>query len=73
MAAKQAADVTLDLTRGQWQSGYASYLSLLNAEQAEQQAIINLTQAQTARYGDTVALFQSLGGGWWNRADIPQG
>ena len=39
----------------------------------EQQAIINLTQAQTARYGDTVALFQSLGGGWWNRADIPQG
>jgi hypothetical protein len=22
-----------------------------------------------ARYADTVALFQALGGGWWNRAD----
>jgi outer membrane protein TolC len=24
-------------------------------------------QAQAARYSDTVALFQALGGGWWNR------
>ena len=25
----------------------------------------------TKRYGDTVALFQALGGGWWNRSDSP--
>jgi outer membrane protein TolC len=24
-------------------------------------------QAQATRYGDSVALFQALGGGWWNR------
>lgn len=70
--AKTAADVTLDLTRKQWQAGYAGYLGLLNAEQADGQATINLIQAQAARYADTVALFQALGGGWWNRTDIPK-
>jgi NodT family efflux transporter outer membrane factor (OMF) lipoprotein len=71
-AAKDAAGVTLDLTKKQMQSGYANYLALLSAEQAYQQALINLTQAQTNRYGDTAALFQALGGGWWNRADVPK-
>jgi outer membrane protein TolC len=27
--------------------------------------------AQAARYADTAALFQALGGGWWNRTDAP--
>jgi hypothetical protein len=26
-----------------------------------------LVQAQTTRFGDTAALFEALGGGWWNR------
>jgi NodT family efflux transporter outer membrane factor (OMF) lipoprotein len=69
-AAKDAASVTLDLARQQWQSGYANYLALLNAEQTYQQAVINLVQAQANRYADTAALFQALGGGWWNRADL---
>jgi len=69
-AAKDAASVTLDLARQQWQSGYASYLALLNAEQAYNQAVINLIQARANRYADTAALFQALGGGWWNRADL---
>jgi outer membrane protein TolC len=29
-------------------------------------------QAQAARYADTVALFQALGGGWWNREGKPK-
>ena len=33
---------------------------------------INLVQAQLNRYADTAALFQSLGGGWWNRPDLPK-
>jgi NodT family efflux transporter outer membrane factor (OMF) lipoprotein len=70
-AAKSAASVTLDLSRKQYQSGYASYLALLSAEQAYQQAVMNLVQAQANRYADTAALFQALGGGWWNRTDIP--
>jgi NodT family efflux transporter outer membrane factor (OMF) lipoprotein len=71
-AAKDAAAVTLDLARKQFQSGYINYLGLLNAEQAYQQAVINLVQAQANRYADTAALFQALGGGWWNRPDIPK-
>jgi NodT family efflux transporter outer membrane factor (OMF) lipoprotein len=70
--ARTAARVTLDLARSQYQSGYASYLALLSAEQAYQQAVINLVQAQANRYADTAALFQALGGGWWNRPDVPK-
>jgi len=70
--ARDAAKVTLDLSQRQYQSGYANYLALLSAEQAYQQAVINLFQAQTNHYADTVALFQALGGGWWNRTDIPK-
>jgi len=71
-AAKDAAAVTLDLARKQYQTGYVNYLGLLNAEQSYQQALINLVQAQANRYADTAALFQALGGGWWNRDDIPK-
>jgi len=71
-AAKDAASVTLDLTKKQLEAGYANYLALLSAEQAYQQALISLVQAQSNRYADTAALFQALGGGWWNRADIPK-
>ncbi len=70
-AAKDAAGVTLDLTTKQLDAGYANYLALLSAEQAYQQTLINLVQAQSNRYADTAALFQALGGGWWNRPDLP--
>jgi len=71
-AAKDAAAITLQLTQKQYQTGYVNYLGLLSAEQSYQQALLNLVQAQTNRYADTAALFQALGGGWWNRADIPK-
>lgn len=71
-AAADAAKVTLDLSQRQWKDGYASYLSLLSAEQADLQAQINLVQAQANRYADTAALFQALGGGWWHRAELQQ-
>jgi outer membrane protein TolC len=32
--------------------------------------VINLIQAKASRYADTAALFQALGGGWWNRDDL---
>ena len=54
------------------QDGYASDLALLSAEQAYQQARINLMQAQANRYADTAALFQALGGGWWHRTDLTE-
>jgi NodT family efflux transporter outer membrane factor (OMF) lipoprotein len=67
-----AAKKTLDLTNRQVQTGYANSLALLAAEQAYQQAEINLVQAQSNRFADTAALFQSLGGGWWNNEQNPQ-
>jgi NodT family efflux transporter outer membrane factor (OMF) lipoprotein len=66
--AENAARVTYDLTQRQMDVGYVNYLTLLNAETTYQQALIQRVQAQATRYGDTVALFQALGGGWWNRA-----
>jgi NodT family efflux transporter outer membrane factor (OMF) lipoprotein len=72
VAARDAAKVTLDLTTQQMQVGYVSYLALLSAEQNYQQAVMNLAQAQSNRYADTAALFQALGGGWWNRPDVPK-
>ena len=68
VAAEQAASETLALTQKQLQSGYVSYLSLLNAQQAYEQAALTRIQAQASRLGDTGALFQALGGGWWNKA-----
>jgi NodT family efflux transporter outer membrane factor (OMF) lipoprotein len=70
--AKDAAARTLDLTKKQLDAGYTDYLTLLAAEQAYQQAWLNLVQAQSNRYADTAALFQALGGGWWNRPDLPK-
>jgi outer membrane protein TolC len=54
------------MTRKQYDAGYVDYQTLLLAQQNEQLATINLVQAQTNRLGDTAALFQALGGGWWN-------
>jgi NodT family efflux transporter outer membrane factor (OMF) lipoprotein len=67
-AAERAAKVTLDLTLEQMHDGFTDYLSELAAETAYQQAVVSLVQAQATRFGDTAALYQSLGGGWWNRA-----
>ena len=68
--AVKAASDTFDLTRGQYRLGAVTYLILLNAQRSYQQALLALVQAQAARYADTAALFQALGGGWWNRVDV---
>jgi NodT family efflux transporter outer membrane factor (OMF) lipoprotein len=65
--AEQAAKVTLDLTMRQSQVGYVNYLTLLSAQMSYQQAVTNRVQAQATRFGDTAALYQALGGGWWHR------
>lgn len=67
-AAEHAAARSLSIAQHQLELGDISYLGLLNAEQAYQQALINMVQALANRYSDTAALFQALGGGWWNRS-----
>jgi NodT family efflux transporter outer membrane factor (OMF) lipoprotein len=70
VASADAAKKSLDVVRLQLKLGSVSTLALLNAEQTYQQAVISLAQARAARFADTVALFQALGGGWWNRANV---
>ena len=65
--AERAAADSLAATRHNVELGSVSYLSLLSAQQAYAQALLNLTQARANRFADTAALFQALGGGWWNR------
>jgi NodT family efflux transporter outer membrane factor (OMF) lipoprotein len=66
--ARSAAD-SLNLAKQRFAYGAISHLSLLDAERTEAQARIGLIQARAARLADTAALFQALGGGWWNRPD----
>lgn len=68
----RAASGSLDLTRGQFRLGGVSYLALLDAQRQYQQTVVSLVQAQAARYADTAALFQALGGGWWNDTAMSQ-
>ncbi len=64
--AELAAKKTLDIGQKQLTLGDISPIALLTIEQNYQQAKLAYVQAEAARYADTVALFQSLGGGWWN-------
>ena len=70
VAAEAAAKASLDIVRRQLALGAVGYLALLQAEQAYQQALVNVVEAQASRYADTAALFQALGGGWWHRHDV---
>jgi len=69
VAAEHAASESLAIARKALALGSISYLSLLNAEQTYEQTLIGLVQAKANRYADTAALFQALGGGWWNRPE----
>ncbi len=68
--AERTAAESLKLVQAQYKSGAASYLQVLNSEQSYQNAAVALVRARAARYADTAALFQALGGGWWNRSDV---
>ncbi len=69
LAAERAAAKSLAIGSRQLELGDISYATLLAAQQSYQQTKLNLVQAQANRFADTVALFQALGGGWWNRSD----
>jgi NodT family efflux transporter outer membrane factor (OMF) lipoprotein len=68
---QRAAKVSFDLAQQQMQTGYANILILLTAQQTYLQATLQVVQARAARLSDTAALFQALGGGWWNREGLP--
>jgi NodT family efflux transporter outer membrane factor (OMF) lipoprotein len=67
VAAERSAARNIELVRKQVEEGQVSIPILLNAQQAYLQTSLARVQAEAARLEDTVALFQALGGGWWNR------
>ena len=67
--AEQLAHESLDLVARQYQLGAVSYLSSLDAQRTYLSTRQALVQARAARFTDTAALFQALGGGWWNSTD----
>jgi NodT family efflux transporter outer membrane factor (OMF) lipoprotein len=70
--AESDARDALAITKMQYQAGGVSYLALLNAQRQYQLAVQSRVQAQAARYADTAALYQALGGGWWNRENAKE-
>jgi NodT family efflux transporter outer membrane factor (OMF) lipoprotein len=70
--AERAAKKTFDLVQRQLALGTISLVAVLNAEQAYNTSALALIQARANRYADTAALFQALGGGWWNRKEEPR-
>ncbi|WP_231877988.1 efflux transporter outer membrane subunit [Gluconobacter sp. DsW_056] len=66
----KATTQSMTIARGQLRLGDVSELVLLQAQQTDAQARLAYVQAEGARFSDSVGLFQSLGGGWWNRNDM---
>ena len=65
--AEAAAKSALALIEKQYELGAVSYPALLIAQRDYQKTRINVVAVKAQRYADTAALFQALGGGWWNR------
>jgi NodT family efflux transporter outer membrane factor (OMF) lipoprotein len=70
--AERAAKKSLDFAQRQRGLGTISLVAVINAEQAYDAAALALIQARANRYADTAALYQALGGGWWNRREEPR-
>jgi NodT family efflux transporter outer membrane factor (OMF) lipoprotein len=67
VAAERASQTSLDIARRRLALGDTTYVFVLLAQLTYQQSLLARVQAQAARLTDTAALFQALGGGWWNR------
>ena len=64
---RRSTRAAFELARRQREVGAISEVALLAAEQTYLQAEIGWIQARASRLSDVAALYQALGGGWWNR------
>ncbi|GLS42332.1 histidine kinase [Methylobacterium brachythecii] len=69
-AAEKATSESVGLIRKQFEAGAINSAQLLIGQQAYLSALVTSASARANQYADTVALFQALGGGWWNRMDV---
>ncbi len=66
---ESSAAAAYDIAKKQFAVGGVSYVTVLTVQRQYLQARQNRVQAQAERYADSAALFQALGGGWWNRRE----
>jgi NodT family efflux transporter outer membrane factor (OMF) lipoprotein len=67
--AEKAASDAFEISKKQFAVGGVSYVTVLTNQRLFLEARQSRVQAEAARYSDSAALFQALGGGWWNRKD----
>jgi NodT family efflux transporter outer membrane factor (OMF) lipoprotein len=70
IAAETSANRSIELARTQIERGQVAISVVIVAQQAYLQASLARVQAQAARLANIVALYQALGGGWWNRPPV---
>jgi NodT family efflux transporter outer membrane factor (OMF) lipoprotein len=68
--AEIAARNNLRATEAQLRLGGVNYIVFLTVQRQYEAAVVSRIQAQAARYADTAALFQALGGGWWHAEKV---
>jgi len=61
---QQSAQKALTLSENRYQSGYSSYIEVLDAQRALNEAGLAYVQSRQARLIASVDLFKALGGGW---------
>lgn len=61
---QQAAKKALELSENRYQSGYSSYIDVLDAQRAYNDSGLAFVQSRQARLIASVDLFKALGGGW---------
>lgn len=64
--AQKASQENVSIARQQWQLGDLNTYIFLQNQQFHLEKELALIQSQTNRLLDSVALFQALGGGWWD-------
>ncbi len=67
-AAAAQAEATYKVFSQRYRAGGISQLALLDAQRQYLQTAIDRANSAANRYTDSAALFQALGGGWWNES-----
>ncbi len=61
---QQSAKKALEIANNRYQSGYSSYLEVLDAQRVANDTSLAFVQSRQARLKASVDLFKALGGGW---------
>ena len=67
-SSQQSAKKALEVANNRYQSGYTSYLEVLDAQRVANDTSLAFVQSRQARLKASVELFKALGGGWTQSA-----